>query len=243
MAQTRNQLKAKKTKFDEDGGDYSNTPAVINISDESSTHNSNDELSNDHHNNNDNDNDNDNDSDDGSGSDSDEAPEEESTSQAKQALLQREAQLKQKEAETKRIEREKRKQQDLYNQQQQQQKKLKQLQREQLEKSQQPELPDLLPEDILRSLSSGEDSKLTPSVSKHTRLDDNDDSEWTTDLKKQVKLEKLKQLKASNKASIKKGPVHVKVLANNKLGKVPPKSDKILHTRDKWLKRKSLNKR
>lgn len=223
MVQTRHL--ARKIKFDDDGeggDDIIETSEVINVNSESDkpTEDPSD-----------------------SESDSDEAPEEEATGKAKQELLRKEAKKREVEAEKKRQERERRKQQNLYNQQQQQEKKLKQLEREQQQKQQQPELPDLLPEDILSSINEsdmGSKDFESKSTSKHIRLDD---PELTNELKKQLKIEKLKQLKAANKSSVKKGPVHVKVLSNSKLGKVPPKADKIINSRDKWLKRKSLNKK
>lgn len=221
MARTRNQLKAaKKITFDEDEDSFENND-IIEVPDDGNDKQEGKNVS---------------ESD--SESDSDEAPEEESTSKAKQDLLLRDAQRKEAEAEKRRIEREKRKQQDLYNKQQQEEKKLRQEQRQREEKH--LELPELLPEDILNAVSEPTVTQESKPVSKHIRLDD---IELTKDIKKQMKLEKLKQLKASNKATVKKGPVRVQVLSNSKLDRVPPKTDKIFNSRDKWLKRKSLNKK
>lgn len=164
-------------------------------------------------------------SDDEQDDDSDEAPEEESTTTAKQAIIAKQRAEKAAEAELRKQEREKRRQQDIYNKQQQEEKKLKQ----------RTELPDILPDDILEAANNQEPEPEPIPVSKHKKLQDFD-----VEIKQQIKREKLKQLKALNKASIKKGPVHVKVLQSTK---GVPRAEKVVNARDKWLKRKALGRR
>lgn len=151
--------------------------------------------------------------------DSDDAPEEESVSQAKQDLINKEKAVKEAEAEKRRVEREKRRQQDLHNKQQQQHKKTKVAE---------PEIPDLLPTDVIEAAHQQEEIKPI-----HKKV-----QEFDLELKKQMNLEKLKRLKT--KAAIKKGPVHVKVLKANK---GVPKAESQINSKDKWLKRKALNKK
>lgn len=155
--------------------------------------------------------------------DSDEAPEEESVTQAKQQLIDREKAVKEAETEKRRVEREKRRQQDLYNKQQQEQKKTKVVE---------SEIPDLLPTDVIEAAQQQDEEK-EENKPVHKKVE-----EFDLELKKQIQLEKLKKLKT--KASIKKGPVHVKVL---KVNKGVPKSESKINSKDKWLKRKALNKK
>lgn len=177
-----------------------------------------------------------------SDSDSDEAPEEESTGAAKSEILEKEKQRKELEQEKKRIEREKRRQQDAYNQQQQQLKRENEekarAKESQQQQQQQDNLPELLPSDIIEAANNTSLSKDKNITGKHTILEDMD-----LTMKKQIKLERLKQLKRLNKPEVKKGPVLVKVLNTHNKNKVPKSESKIIGAKDKWLKRKSLNKK
>lgn len=173
-----------------------------------------------------------------SDSDSDEAPEEESTGAAKSEILEKEKQRKESEQEKKRIEREKRRQQDAYNQQQQQLKRENEEKARAKESQQQDNLPELLPSDIIEAANNTSLSKDKIKTGKHTILEDMD-----LTMKKQIKLERLKQLKRLNKPEVKKGPVLVKVLNTHNKNKVPKSESKIIGAKDKWLKRKSLNKK
>ena len=168
---------------------------------------------------------------DDSDSDSDDAPEEESTSKARSEILLEQKKLQQAEAELKKQEREKRKALDLRNTQQQQ-----------LKKSRQSpfELPEFLPDDvasIINQPAKALESNLKP---RHIRLDDIEPSPKLD--KKTLLEEKLRLLKAKKNVALKKGPVHVKIQSFN--SKVVPRSEsKIVKNRDKWLHRKSVNRK
>lgn len=165
--------------------------------------------------------------------DSDDAPEEESTSKARSDILSEQKRLQQVEAELKKQEREKRKALDLRNTQQQQMKKSKQ----KSNPSTAPiELPEFLPDDIA-SIINQPVEELKP---RHIRLDEIEASQKLD--KKSLLEEKLRLLKAKKKVAIKKGPVHVKIQSFN--SKVVPRSEsKIVKNRDKWLHRKSVNRK
>lgn len=167
---------------------------------------------------------------DDSDSDSDDAPEEESTSKARSKILLEQKKLQQAEAELKKQEREKRKALDLRNTQQQL-----------LKKSRQSlELPEFLPDDvasIINQPAKALESNLKP---KHIRLDDIEPSPKLD--KKTLLEEKLRLLKAKKNVALKKGPVHVKIQSFN--SKVVPRSEStIVKNRDKWLHRKSVNRK
>ncbi|CUM56225.1 uncharacterized protein AC631_03651 [Debaryomyces fabryi] len=170
-----------------------------------------------------------------SGSDSDEAPEEESTTGIKNEIIAKQKEDLKKQQELKKLEKERRRQQTLYNQQQQQLKK---------NKKQEDELPEFLPEDIFESISDNEAEDSEPIIpSKHLKLQDFEKLD-EMEIRRQIKQSKLKDLKKSKKLSIKKGPVHVKVQQFNLDKKVVPKfENKVVNTRNKWLKRKSLGKK
>ncbi|CAH6722104.1 bud site selection protein 21 [[Candida] jaroonii] len=155
-------------------------------------------------------------------SDSDEAPEEESNTASKSKILKEQQKLKQLEKQQNEINKEKRRNQDLYNKQQQSLKSQKKQEVDDLV------IPDVLPEDIINSASttSIKQDKIKP---KHLKLDDFED-------RKQIKLQKLKNLKSE----VKKGPVHVVV---SERIKGVPKSEKVIASRDKWLKRKALGRK
>ncbi|CAH2353595.1 bud site selection protein 21 [[Candida] railenensis] len=184
-------------------------------------------------------------SDSDSDSDSDEAPEEESTSQAKELIIKRQKEQKELELVQKREEKERRRKQDLLHSEQQKLKK-----QEQETKAEDGELPDFLPEDIFDSIDQEEeqdDEDIEQSTKgKHLKLSDFEDMD-KRELAKQIKEEKLRQLKLKKRLSIKKGPVHVNVTSaaarqiNKKL--VPVAESKVVNSRSKWLKRKSLGKK
>lgn len=161
--------------------------------------------------------------------DSDEAPEEESTSISKKTIIQKQEEAKKLLQEEKRIQREKRKQLQEHNQQQQELKKIK------LKSSIPEELPDYLPEDILESYHQEIEEK---PQNTHIRLDVEDEKE----LKRQAKLKKLADLKKSKNIAINKGPVYVQVQSITNKKVVPRAETKVINSREKWLKRKSLNK-
>lgn len=175
------------------------------------------------------------DSDSDSDSDSDEAPEEESTSGIRNEILAKQKEDLKSQQELKKLEKERRRQQNVYNQQQQLLKK---------NKKQEDKLPEYLPEDIFESISDNETGESEPIIpSKHLKLQDFEKLD-EMEIRKKIKESKLKELKKSKKLSIKKGPVHVKVQLFNLDKKVVPKfENKVVNTRNKWLKRKSLGKK
>jgi U3 small nucleolar RNA-associated protein 16 len=162
-----------------------------------------------------------------SDSDSDDAPEEESTAGARKEVLKKQQEQIEIQQEKKKAEREKRKRQDEYNKQQKQSKK---------PKVDVEQLPEFLPEELIESLETEEHQ--TPKNT-HIRLDIEDEKE----LRRQAKLEKLANIKKLKSASVKMGPVNVKVQSFNSKKTVPKAESKIVNSREKWLKRKSLNKK
>lgn len=164
--------------------------------------------------------------------DLDDAPEEESTSTAKQSIIERERKQRELEQKAREADREKRREKDLQNQLQQQSKKQKKLAR----KEDEEELPEFLPEDIFEPVES------QPS-GKHLKAEELDEIDQKL-MRQKMKEEKLKSIKNSKKLSIKKGPINVQVQSFNINKKVVPRAEaKIVDAREKWLKRKSLNKK
>ncbi|CAI5758493.1 unnamed protein product [Candida verbasci] len=161
--------------------------------------------------------------------DSDEAPEMESTSKSKNEIIAREREAELQQQELKRLEKEKRKSLDKRNKQQQE-----------LKRKQKQELPEFLPDNIESIINadnvkeeSEEDVVVVPK-NKHFKLDDDRLSKLE---------EKLRQIKQDKKKAqiIRKGPVHVAVLDKKPL--VPKSEYKILKNKDKWLNRKSINRK
>ncbi|EGW31210.1 uncharacterized protein SPAPADRAFT_56102 [Spathaspora passalidarum NRRL Y-27907] len=161
----------------------------------------------------------------------DEAPEEESTNKTKQEVLAQQKKREQEQKAQKNAERERRRQLDLRNKQQQESKKATKIEEE--------ALPDLLPDDIMDILSTPEPEETQSKIKgKHIRLD-----EVELDKKKEIE-DKLRKIKLQKKMALKKGPVHVQVQKFGKKSEVVPKSEnKIIASRDKWLKRKSVNRK
>lgn len=177
----------------------------------------------------------------------DEAPEEESTSKSKQAILDTEKQKREQLVKEKAAQREKRRELDSRYAAQQQQRKAEQEEKERQQHQEQQkyqEIPDYLPDDILEDITSGilqqnQEESNTVKKGKHIRLDLEED-------KKLKLITKLKEIKQRKSMAIEKAKgVFVKVQLNqNKVGKVVPKAEKkIVGSRDKWLKRKSLNRK
>lgn len=173
----------------------------------------------------------DEDDEDDSDSDSDDAPEEESTSSSKKALLKNQEEVNRLKQEEKRIQREKRKQYEEHNAQQQELKKMK------TNPSLPEELPEFLPEDLLESYKEDEENQIIPQNT-HIRLDEVDEKE----IKRQEKLKKLADIKKMKTVAINKGPVNVQIQNFTDKKVVPKAEKKVINSREKWLKRKSLNK-
>ncbi|RCK55137.1 hypothetical protein Cantr_04831 [Candida viswanathii] len=165
--------------------------------------------------------------------DDDDAPEEESTSRAKEDALVKEKQRQEEEAELERQRKERRRGLDLRNKQQQEEKKKSNL------KKQPIELPEFLPDDIESIMKQqGSDAVVSVPQSKHIRLDEDVKAD-----RKAILEEKLRLLKQKKKTAVKKGPVFVKVQANTNKKVVPKSESKIVKNRDKWLHRKSIDRK
>lgn len=167
--------------------------------------------------------------------DSDEAPEEESTSAAKEQLIAKQKQEQQRQAELAKEAKERRKLQNERFKQQQLEKKQREMAKQQ---STVQELPEFLPDDIASIL---EKPQLELEIkAKHIRLDDPSFHL----LKKQQIEQKLRELKRSKVKGVKKGPVYVKTQTFGAPVKVVPRSEgKILKNKQKWLLRKSINRK
>lgn len=166
-------------------------------------------------------------------SDSDDAPEEESISTSKQASVQKQKEQQKLEQELRKQEKEKRKQKDLQYQKQQQEKRdrIKEL-------TSATELPDLLPDDVLES--DDEDEIIV--AGKHMRAEDLEKEHL--EMRKKMKLEKLRQLKEQRTQAVKRGPVLVKVQSFNPNKKQVPRAEQsVLDSKSSWLMRASLGKK
>ncbi|RLV91014.1 hypothetical protein JA1_004190 [Spathaspora sp. JA1] len=214
MAVTRSQDKAKKIVFEDNDEDEQELTAQDHVNTKQSE-DEDSELESEE----------DEDSD-------DEAPEEESTRKTEQDILNQQKKKEQQVIAEKKAERERRRQLDLRNQQQKQQSKKVQSLEEQA-------LPDLLPDDIMDILSTPEPQTPQSKIKgKHIRLDDVE-----VDRKKEIE-DKLRKIKLQKKLAVKKGPVHVQVHNfGNKATVVPKSESKIIASKDKWLKRKSVNRK
>lgn len=184
-----------------------------------------------------------------SDSDSDDAPEEESTVGARQKVAAKQLAEAKKAQALKNEEKEKRRQIDLRNKEQQEIKRAKEQQKEEEKEAaassidpQDDELPDYLPEDMFDSLHNDNDDlqNIVPKKKgTHKKF-----SEDLKEIKRQLKIEKLKKLRMAKQDTVRKGPVHVRVAAIGGKNKIVPKLEvKILGTRDKWLSRKSVNRK
>ncbi|ODQ81053.1 hypothetical protein BABINDRAFT_160471 [Babjeviella inositovora NRRL Y-12698] len=153
---------------------------------------------------------------------------------------QLEIQKQQMQAEAKKADREKRREQNVKFTQQQEEKKTRLA-----EKKKDSDVPDLLPEDFLESLQNGgdeSDNKDDAPASKHMKMEDFEEME-RDEIRKQIKQQQAKALREAKKATIKKGPVRVTALSAKKIGLVPVSENRVTNARNKWMKRKSLGKR
>ncbi|CUM64693.1 uncharacterized protein PRCAT00002302001 [Priceomyces carsonii] len=167
--------------------------------------------------------------------DSDEAPEEESTTTTREQVIAKQKEESQRQTELKQLEKEKRRKRDEQYRQQQEEKKKK-------EQEKSEALPQFLPDDVFEtlndSIASDQERKMHLTLSDFEKLDQKL-------LNSQLKEEKLRKIRNSKKQSIKKGPVNVAVHSFNTSGKikVPPAESKVTNSKNKWLKRKALNKK
>lgn len=158
----------------------------------------------------------------------DEAPEEEAVSEA--SALAQEKELAKLEQQKRQLEKQKRKQQnDLFAQQQ---KEKKQKQTKPLQE---------LPEELLAQFEKTPVEKKSEKGT-HQVFEDEEEEEEEEFIKR-TKSQKLEMLRRIRKESVKKGPVHVKVLGRRHNTLAPPMDKTVMNKRDKWLKRKSLGKR
>lgn len=163
-----------------------------------------------------------------SDSDSD-APEEESTSVAKDQMMDKLKKDQQRQQELRQQERKKRKQRDAQLREQ------LEARRERIrELAAAEELPDLLPEEVL--------APEPETQGKHIRLEELEREH--AESRKRAKLDKLRQIKELRKQALKKGPVHVQVQAFGLSKQTVPRAEaSVLETKHSWLQRASLGKK
>ncbi|ODV85225.1 hypothetical protein CANARDRAFT_7871 [[Candida] arabinofermentans NRRL YB-2248] len=166
----------------------------------------------------------------------DDAPEEETVSSGKQLFEQKKQAELASINEQKRILKEKRRQQDLKNKEQQ-------LAKIQAQNTQEEEVPDLLPMDLLETYDASEQDQSTTILPKKIKFSDlENEQENAKRLRDDTIKSKLKQAKLLNSTVSKKGPVTVRVLKqqNSRMLSVPLSTLK--GKKDKWLVRKSLKR-
>ncbi|CDK29909.1 unnamed protein product [Kuraishia capsulata CBS 1993] len=175
----------------------------------------------------------------------DEAPEEENLGTSKEAVTRQENEKRRLQEEKQRIERQKRREaQQKFEKQQ-----LEKRTRSEAKGHKYEDLPDILPDDVLAAVSETEDKSEPFSARSHVRYDDLD-KETLKEVSKQMKVQKLRMARKATKSSEKKGPVTVKVLEKiRKISNsttvltVPKAESRVVSSKDRWLKRKSLGKR
>lgn len=168
-----------------------------------------------------------------SDSDSDEAPEEESTSTAKSAIIDEQKRQKALRRQVMEEQKHLRRLQDQHNKQQQE------LKRSRSQKEKQIELPEFLPDDIMtdiQTLGVAHNNESTEKKNTYKKFDDELDI-------RALKIEKLKALRKARSMAVQKGPVRVQVHTTINKKQVPMAERKIVGSRDKWLHRKSLNRK
>lgn len=164
-------------------------------------------------------------------SDSDEAPEEESTSTAKSAVINEQKRQNALRRQVMEEQKHLRRLQDQHNKQQQE------LKRSRSQKEKQIELPEFLPDDIMTDIQTlGDSNESTEKKNTYRKFDDEIDI-------RALKIEKLKALKQARSTAVQKGPVRVQVHTTINKKQVPMAERKIVGSRDKWLHRKSLNRK
>ncbi|KOG96585.1 Bud21p [Saccharomyces eubayanus] len=103
-----------------------------------------------------------------------------------------------------------------------------------------------LPEELLDNIDQREESSAQKLSSKHINFDKFDDSdEEEEEVAKAIKARKRKTLKNLRKDSVKRGKFKIQLLPTTQDSKaLPPKKESsIINSRDRWLNRKTLNKR
>lgn len=172
----------------------------------------------------------------------DEAPEEEGMTDTKKILQQKEKAIAEAKKQEQQALKEKRRQQDARFREQQANKKSKEVN---IEGNEETPLEELS-EDFFQELEESENaSQQINQIPTHINFNDIAETEYIPEIKKQLNKKKKNTLKKLRKVSLNKGPVKISVLSSNITMKslAPKKEKQIMSTKDKWLKRKSLNKK
>lgn len=102
---------------------------------------------------------------------------------------------------------------------------------------------EVLNEKFFNELEMQKNQKLSV---KPTKINFNDlDNQYTEQVKAELKQMKRRALKSLSRTSLKRGPVHVSLLSSIDGDKklTPKKVPKVLNIREKWLQRRSLNRK
>ncbi|CCE64345.1 hypothetical protein TPHA_0H01390 [Tetrapisispora phaffii CBS 4417] len=103
-----------------------------------------------------------------------------------------------------------------------------------------------LPEDFFDKLEAAESNIETiTEIPKHINFNSIEhDDKYVSEVKEQIKKKKKKTLRKLRAVSTKKGPVTVSLLSaiGNSSTMAPKKEVQVMSTRDRWLKRKSVNR-
>lgn len=165
----------------------------------------------------------------------DEAPEEESTAAAKDAVLQK-ARIEQEIIlEAKQAQREKRRKLAERNNLQQEMKREKHQDAQKVSN----QLPDFLPDDLVQEFKN----QSTQISNLHLKVRELDIMEQKA-ARQRLMEEKLSKIKDRKSMAVQKGPIKVKVQSfGDELRKVPMADPKVIRLREKWLQRRSLNRK
>lgn len=171
----------------------------------------------------------------------DEAPEEEGASTTKNEIEEKLKQNEEAKKHEQQLLREKRRKQNALFKEQQSLKKRKNDFEEDKDNSGDEPLEEL-PEEFLQRVEESESSKSTH-INFHDEIED--EEELQTIQREMTKKKKKNQLKNLRRETIKHGPVNVTLLAPSSQSRsmAPKKETKIINTKDKWLRRKALNKK
>ncbi|AET39114.1 Bud21p Ecym_4032 [Eremothecium cymbalariae DBVPG len=100
-----------------------------------------------------------------------------------------------------------------------------------------------LPDEFFDDLESQSSQKIMkrPTKVNFNEIDDN----YSEEIKREIKIQKRKTLKSLRKVSLNRGPVKVSMLPSLEAAKslAPKKESKVLNTKEKWLRRKNLNRK
>lgn len=99
-----------------------------------------------------------------------------------------------------------------------------------------------LPEDLLAKINNV-DPTAGQTIPKHINFNDIDTQDFVPEVKEQIKKRKKNALKQLRKTTMNKGVVKVSVLSSNLSKSAPKKEGNVTNLRNKWLKRRSLNRK